>query len=144
MFNFWSPPSVLHMCLLLAAEFAACFDFFFPNSCDVRLKVITGCLHFEILLWAIGGNWNLWGSCIPCLALPEISEYLQHAFINVLFVFRVPNRPVINTPIVSATVYTEDQELPQQLQSPVTLKYRLFVTEERTKPLCVFWNHTLA
>ncbi|XP_032895639.1 cadherin EGF LAG seven-pass G-type receptor 1 isoform X2 [Amblyraja radiata] len=57
---------------------------------------------------------------------------------------RVPNRPVINTPIVSATVYIEDQELPQQLQSPVTLKYRLFVTEERTKPLCVFWNHTLA
>ncbi|XP_043569630.1 cadherin EGF LAG seven-pass G-type receptor 1 isoform X1 [Chiloscyllium plagiosum] len=57
---------------------------------------------------------------------------------------RVPNRPVINTPIVSATVYTNDHPLPQQLESPVTLKYRLFVTEERTKPLCVFWNHTLA
>ncbi|XP_062928641.1 cadherin EGF LAG seven-pass G-type receptor 1 isoform X2 [Mobula hypostoma] len=56
---------------------------------------------------------------------------------------RVPNRPVINTPIVSATVYTEDQNLPQQLESPITLNYRLFVTEERTKPLCVFWNHTL-
>eukprot|EP00061_Rhincodon_typus_P014672 g41849.t1 len=56
----------------------------------------------------------------------------------------VPNRPVINTPIVSATVYTNDQPLPQQLESPVTLKYRLFVTEERTKPVCVFWNHTLA
>ncbi|XP_060698850.1 cadherin EGF LAG seven-pass G-type receptor 1 isoform X1 [Hemiscyllium ocellatum] len=57
---------------------------------------------------------------------------------------RVPNRPVINTPIVSATVYTNDHPLPQLLESPVTLKYRLFVTEERTKPVCVFWNHTLA
>uniref|UniRef100_A0A4W3HTH2 Cadherin EGF LAG seven-pass G-type receptor 1 n=1 Tax=Callorhinchus milii TaxID=7868 RepID=A0A4W3HTH2_CALMI len=50
---------------------------------------------------------------------------------------RVPNRPVINTPIISATVYTEDQLLPPQLEKPITLNYRLFVTEERSKPLCV-------
>ncbi|KAJ8262011.1 hypothetical protein GJAV_G00161080 [Gymnothorax javanicus] len=57
---------------------------------------------------------------------------------------RVPTRPVINTPIVSATVYSEEGSLPTPLKNPITLDYRLLETEERTKPVCVFWNHSIA
>lgn len=57
---------------------------------------------------------------------------------------RLPNRPVINTAIVSATVHTEDAPLPTVLDPPITLQYTLLETEERTKPVCVFWNHSIA
>lgn len=58
--------------------------------------------------------------------------------------FRLPNRPVINTAIVSATVHNEGPPLPPTLDPPITLEYTLLETEERTKPVCVFWNHSLA
>lgn len=58
--------------------------------------------------------------------------------------FRLPNRPVINTAIVSATVHSEGPPLPPTLDPPITLEYTLLETEERTKPVCVFWNHSLA
>ncbi|XP_056311409.1 cadherin EGF LAG seven-pass G-type receptor 1 isoform X2 [Danio aesculapii] len=57
---------------------------------------------------------------------------------------RVPNRPVINTPIVSATVYSEGQPFHIPLERPITLDYNLLETEERTKPVCVFWNHSIS
>uniref|UniRef100_A0A4W6E713 Cadherin EGF LAG seven-pass G-type receptor 1a n=1 Tax=Lates calcarifer TaxID=8187 RepID=A0A4W6E713_LATCA len=56
---------------------------------------------------------------------------------------RLPNRPVINTAIVSATVHTEGPPLPPILDPPITLEYTLLETEERTKPVCVFWNHSI-
>ncbi|CAL8242134.1 unnamed protein product [Merluccius merluccius] len=56
---------------------------------------------------------------------------------------RIPNRPVINTAIVSATLHSEGPPLPLPLDPPLTLKLRLLETEERTKPVCVFWNHSL-
>lgn len=57
---------------------------------------------------------------------------------------RLPNRPVINTAIVSTTVHSEGPPLPPVLDPPITLEYTLLETEERTKPVCVFWNHSLA
>ncbi|XP_038612021.1 cadherin EGF LAG seven-pass G-type receptor 1 [Tachyglossus aculeatus] len=56
---------------------------------------------------------------------------------------RLPTRPVINTPIVSTMVHHEDPPLASQLERPITLEYSLLETEERTKPLCVFWNHSM-
>uniref|UniRef100_A0A3Q3J3E4 Cadherin EGF LAG seven-pass G-type receptor 1 n=1 Tax=Monopterus albus TaxID=43700 RepID=A0A3Q3J3E4_MONAL len=56
---------------------------------------------------------------------------------------RVPNRPVINTAIVSTTVHSEGPPPPPILDPPITLKYTLLETEERTKPVCVFWNHSI-
>ncbi|KAM9311041.1 cadherin EGF LAG seven-pass G-type receptor 1 [Gastrophryne carolinensis] len=56
---------------------------------------------------------------------------------------RVPNRPIINTPIVSATVHNEGEPLPSQLDTPIILEYTMLETEERTKPVCVFWNHSI-
>lgn len=58
--------------------------------------------------------------------------------------FRLPNRPVINTAIVSATVHREGQPLPHILDPPITLEYTLLETEERTKPVCVYWDHSIA
>uniref|UniRef100_A0A6Q2XMX3 Cadherin EGF LAG seven-pass G-type receptor 1 n=1 Tax=Esox lucius TaxID=8010 RepID=A0A6Q2XMX3_ESOLU len=56
---------------------------------------------------------------------------------------RLPNRPVINTPIVSTVVYSEASPLLSPLDPPITLEYTLLETEERTKPVCVFWNHSI-
>ncbi|XP_060248873.1 cadherin EGF LAG seven-pass G-type receptor 2 isoform X3 [Meriones unguiculatus] len=56
---------------------------------------------------------------------------------------RVPKRPVINTPVVSISVHDEEELLPRALDKPVTVQFRLLETEERTKPICVFWNHSL-
>ncbi|XP_015253021.1 PREDICTED: cadherin EGF LAG seven-pass G-type receptor 1 isoform X2 [Cyprinodon variegatus] len=55
---------------------------------------------------------------------------------------RVPNRPVINTAIVSATVHSEGPPFPSVLDPPITLEYTLLETEERTKPVCVYWDHS--
>ncbi|XP_066111220.1 cadherin EGF LAG seven-pass G-type receptor 1 isoform X2 [Saccopteryx bilineata] len=56
---------------------------------------------------------------------------------------RLPNRPVINTPVVSAVVYSEGASLPSRPERPVLVEFALLETEERTKPVCVFWNHSI-
>ncbi|XP_066489731.1 cadherin EGF LAG seven-pass G-type receptor 1 [Tiliqua scincoides] len=57
---------------------------------------------------------------------------------------RLPNRPIINTPVISAIIYREGEPLPNPLESPITLEHVMVETEERTKPVCVFWNHSIA
>uniref|UniRef100_A0AAZ3P5L6 Cadherin EGF LAG seven-pass G-type receptor 1 n=1 Tax=Oncorhynchus tshawytscha TaxID=74940 RepID=A0AAZ3P5L6_ONCTS len=57
---------------------------------------------------------------------------------------RLPNRPIINTPIVSTVVHSERVPFTIPLAQPITLEYRLLETEERTKPVCVYWNHSIA
>ncbi|XP_069442287.1 cadherin EGF LAG seven-pass G-type receptor 1 isoform X1 [Ovis canadensis] len=56
---------------------------------------------------------------------------------------RLPNRPVINTPVVSTVVYSEGALLPSPLERPVLVEFALLETEERTKPVCVSWNHSI-
>ncbi|XP_039393669.1 cadherin EGF LAG seven-pass G-type receptor 2 isoform X2 [Mauremys reevesii] len=56
---------------------------------------------------------------------------------------RVPKRPVINTPVVSISVHAEEQRGPRALEKPVTVQFRLLEMEERSKPICVFWNHSM-
>ncbi|KAM6398895.1 cadherin EGF LAG seven-pass G-type receptor 2 [Rhynochetos jubatus] len=56
---------------------------------------------------------------------------------------RVPKRPVINTPVVSISVHTGGARAPRALAKPITLQFRLLETQERSKPICVFWNHSL-
>ncbi|XP_061583050.1 cadherin EGF LAG seven-pass G-type receptor 2 isoform X2 [Cololabis saira] len=56
---------------------------------------------------------------------------------------RVPKRPIINTPVVSITVHDNDELLQHPLDKPITVQFRLVTTEERSKPICVFWNHTI-
>uniref|UniRef100_A0A8C9VXN4 Cadherin, EGF LAG seven-pass G-type receptor 2 n=1 Tax=Scleropages formosus TaxID=113540 RepID=A0A8C9VXN4_SCLFO len=66
---------------------------------------------------------------------------------------RVPKRPVINTPVVSVTVHEEKGEQEQQEEQEeshthtpqrlLTVHFRLLRTDERSKPICVFWNHSI-
>uniref|UniRef100_A0A1A8GL00 Cadherin EGF LAG seven-pass G-type receptor 2 n=1 Tax=Nothobranchius korthausae TaxID=1143690 RepID=A0A1A8GL00_9TELE len=56
---------------------------------------------------------------------------------------RLPKRPVINTPVVSITVHDNEELLQHALDKPITVQFRLVTTEERSKPICVFWNHTI-
>ncbi|KAM8915162.1 cadherin EGF LAG seven-pass G-type receptor 2 isoform 1-T1 [Spinachia spinachia] len=56
---------------------------------------------------------------------------------------RVPKRPVINTPVVSITVHDNDELLQHALDKPITVQFRLVTTEERSKPICVFWDHNI-
>ncbi|XP_069046547.1 cadherin EGF LAG seven-pass G-type receptor 2 isoform X2 [Lepisosteus oculatus] len=56
---------------------------------------------------------------------------------------RVPKRPVINTPVVSITVHDNEELLQRPLDKPITVQFRLVHTEERSKPICVFWNHSI-
>uniref|UniRef100_A0A8B9NJE3 Cadherin EGF LAG seven-pass G-type receptor 2 n=1 Tax=Accipiter nisus TaxID=211598 RepID=A0A8B9NJE3_9AVES len=57
---------------------------------------------------------------------------------------RVPKRPIINTPVVSISVHAGGARAPRALAKPITLQFRLLETQERSKPICVFWNHSLA
>ncbi|KAG8517967.1 Cadherin EGF LAG seven-pass G-type receptor 1 [Galemys pyrenaicus] len=57
---------------------------------------------------------------------------------------RLPARPVINTPVVSAVVYSEGAPLPGPPEQPVLVEFALLETEERSKPVCVVWNHSIS
>uniref|UniRef100_A0A672SFX6 Cadherin EGF LAG seven-pass G-type receptor 1-like n=1 Tax=Sinocyclocheilus grahami TaxID=75366 RepID=A0A672SFX6_SINGR len=56
---------------------------------------------------------------------------------------RLPTRPVINSPVVSVVVHRDGEPPPTPLQRPITLNFRLLETHERTKPVCVYWNHSI-
>ncbi|KAJ8258826.1 hypothetical protein COCON_G00178380 [Conger conger] len=56
---------------------------------------------------------------------------------------RVPKRPVINTPVVSITVHDNEELLQHALEKPITVQFRLVHSEDRSKPICVFWNHSI-
>ncbi|KAM8976686.1 cadherin EGF LAG seven-pass G-type receptor 2 [Pelodytes ibericus] len=53
---------------------------------------------------------------------------------------RVPKRPVINSPVVSINIHEADGGA---LHQPVTVQFRLRETQDRSKPICVHWNHSL-
>lgn len=68
----------------------------------------------------------------------------HHSCPLVLFLcYRLPNRPVINTPVVSVLLHSEGAPLSRPLERPVLVEFALLETEERTKPVCVSWNHSL-
>uniref|UniRef100_A0A8C3EH97 Cadherin EGF LAG seven-pass G-type receptor 2 n=1 Tax=Corvus moneduloides TaxID=1196302 RepID=A0A8C3EH97_CORMO len=87
------------------------------------------------------GTWARWGHvCAWGHALGSLTPVPP----------RVPKRPVINTPVVSISVHAGGAGgvggtgTPRALAKPVTLQFRLLETQERSKPICVFWNHSLA
>uniref|UniRef100_A0A8C3DKU9 Cadherin EGF LAG seven-pass G-type receptor 1 n=1 Tax=Corvus moneduloides TaxID=1196302 RepID=A0A8C3DKU9_CORMO len=56
---------------------------------------------------------------------------------------RLPNRPIINTPVVSTAIHSDGEIPPNLVEKPVIVEYAMLETEERTKPVCVFWNHSI-
>uniref|UniRef100_A0A667YJH3 Cadherin EGF LAG seven-pass G-type receptor 2 n=1 Tax=Myripristis murdjan TaxID=586833 RepID=A0A667YJH3_9TELE len=53
---------------------------------------------------------------------------------------RLPSRPVINSPVVSAVLHSE---APPPAGLTLTLQLPLLESQERARPLCVCWNHSL-
>ncbi|KAJ7422124.1 hypothetical protein WISP_39467 [Willisornis vidua] len=56
---------------------------------------------------------------------------------------RLPNRPIINTPVVSTAIHSDGEFPPNLVEKPIIVEYTMLETEERTKPVCVFWNHSI-
>ncbi|XP_054703500.1 cadherin EGF LAG seven-pass G-type receptor 1 isoform X4 [Grus americana] len=56
---------------------------------------------------------------------------------------RLPNRPIINTPVVSTALHSDGELPPNLVEKPIIVEYSMLETEERTKPVCVFWNHSI-
>uniref|UniRef100_A0A8B9ZKR2 Cadherin EGF LAG seven-pass G-type receptor 2 n=1 Tax=Anas platyrhynchos TaxID=8839 RepID=A0A8B9ZKR2_ANAPL len=79
---------------------------------------------------ACGCCMDLWGCGVGPMALTALCR-------------RVPKRPIINTPVVSISVHAAAGRAPRALEKPITLQFRLLETQERSKPICVFWNHSL-
>lgn len=55
---------------------------------------------------------------------------------------RLPRHPVLNSPVVSVSVYNNQTFVDGFLDTPVLLEFRLLETSNRSKPLCVQWNHS--
>uniref|UniRef100_A0A8C3XFV5 Cadherin EGF LAG seven-pass G-type receptor 1 n=1 Tax=Cyanoderma ruficeps TaxID=181631 RepID=A0A8C3XFV5_9PASS len=56
---------------------------------------------------------------------------------------RLPNRPIINTPVVSTAIHSDGGFPPNLVEKPIIVEYAMLETQERTKPVCVFWNHSI-
>uniref|UniRef100_A0A8C5FWR0 Cadherin EGF LAG seven-pass G-type receptor 1 n=1 Tax=Gadus morhua TaxID=8049 RepID=A0A8C5FWR0_GADMO len=66
---------------------------------------------------------------------------------------RLPSRPVINSAVLTTAVYKEVQPVTSDLDGtsdlavtsglPVTLWFHLLYSEDRSKPTCVSWNHSV-
>eukprot|EP00062_Callorhinchus_milii_P006047 gi/632946186/ref/XP_007888434.1/ PREDICTED: cadherin EGF LAG seven-pass G-type receptor 3 [Callorhinchus milii] len=55
---------------------------------------------------------------------------------------RLPKHPVMNSPIVTISIFSNNTFLQGVLDSPLTLEFRLLETVNRSKPVCVQWNHS--
>uniref|UniRef100_A0A673ANW1 Cadherin, EGF LAG seven-pass G-type receptor 3 n=1 Tax=Sphaeramia orbicularis TaxID=375764 RepID=A0A673ANW1_9TELE len=54
----------------------------------------------------------------------------------------LPRHPVMNSPVVSISVYNNQTFVGGHLDQPILLEFRLLETSNRSKPLCVQWNHS--
>ncbi|XP_013857210.1 cadherin EGF LAG seven-pass G-type receptor 3 isoform X3 [Austrofundulus limnaeus] len=55
---------------------------------------------------------------------------------------RLPRHPVMNSPVVTVSVYNNQTFVGGHLDPPITLEFKLLETANRSKPLCVQWNHS--
>ncbi|XP_073325627.1 cadherin EGF LAG seven-pass G-type receptor 3 [Pagrus major] len=55
---------------------------------------------------------------------------------------RLPRHPVMNSPVVSISVYNNQTFVSGHLDQPILLEFKLLETANRSKPLCVQWNHS--
>ncbi|XP_063282292.1 cadherin EGF LAG seven-pass G-type receptor 3 isoform X2 [Pelobates fuscus] len=56
--------------------------------------------------------------------------------------FRLPKNPIMNSPIVSVSALRDQSFIRGSLDGPLILEFRLLVTVNRSKPLCVQWNQS--
>uniref|UniRef100_A0A671YU77 Cadherin EGF LAG seven-pass G-type receptor 3 n=1 Tax=Sparus aurata TaxID=8175 RepID=A0A671YU77_SPAAU len=55
---------------------------------------------------------------------------------------RLPRHPVMNSPVVSISVYNNQTFVRGHLDQPILLEFKLLETANRSKPLCVQWNYS--
>ncbi|XP_050926939.1 LOW QUALITY PROTEIN: cadherin EGF LAG seven-pass G-type receptor 3 [Lates calcarifer] len=55
---------------------------------------------------------------------------------------RLPRHPVMNSPVVTISVYNNQTFVEGHLDQPILLEFKLLETANRSKPLCVQWNHS--
>ncbi|XP_061592705.1 cadherin EGF LAG seven-pass G-type receptor 3 isoform X2 [Cololabis saira] len=55
---------------------------------------------------------------------------------------RLPRHPVMNSPVVTVSVYNNQTFVSGHLDQPIQLEFKLLETANRSKPLCVQWNHS--
>uniref|UniRef100_A0A3Q2XYG8 Cadherin EGF LAG seven-pass G-type receptor 3 n=1 Tax=Hippocampus comes TaxID=109280 RepID=A0A3Q2XYG8_HIPCM len=55
---------------------------------------------------------------------------------------RLPRHPVMNSPVVTISVYNNQTFVGGHLDQPIQLEFKLLETANRSKPLCVQWNHS--
>ncbi|KAM9350321.1 cadherin EGF LAG seven-pass G-type receptor 3 [Symphorus nematophorus] len=55
---------------------------------------------------------------------------------------RLPRHPVMNSPVVSISVFNNQTFVGGHLDQPILLEFKLLETSNRSKPLCVQWNHS--
>ncbi|XP_038149789.1 cadherin EGF LAG seven-pass G-type receptor 3 isoform X2 [Cyprinodon tularosa] len=55
---------------------------------------------------------------------------------------RLPRHPVMNSPVVTISVYNNQTFVGGHLDQPILLEFKLLETANRSKPLCVQWNHS--
>lgn len=53
---------------------------------------------------------------------------------------RLPQNPVMNSPVVSVAVFHGHNFLRGVLESPISLEFRLLQTANRSKAICVQWD----
>uniref|UniRef100_A0A672V4S3 Cadherin EGF LAG seven-pass G-type receptor 3 n=1 Tax=Strigops habroptila TaxID=2489341 RepID=A0A672V4S3_STRHB len=68
--------------------------------------------------------------------------YLNPVGVNSVAPCRLPKNPVMNSPIVSVSVFSNHTFLRGPLDTPLVLEFHLLETANRSKPLCVQWNHS--
>uniref|UniRef100_A0A8C6MFJ0 Cadherin EGF LAG seven-pass G-type receptor 3 n=1 Tax=Nothobranchius furzeri TaxID=105023 RepID=A0A8C6MFJ0_NOTFU len=55
---------------------------------------------------------------------------------------RLPRHPVMNSPVVTVAIYSNQTFVDGHLDQPIQLEFKLLETANRSKPLCVQWNHS--
>ncbi|KAG7519448.1 cadherin EGF LAG seven-pass G-type receptor 3 isoform X2 [Solea senegalensis] len=55
---------------------------------------------------------------------------------------RLPRHPVMNSPVVTVSVYNNQTFVGGHLDQPILLEFKLLETTNRSKPLCVQWNYS--
>ncbi|XP_068997688.1 cadherin EGF LAG seven-pass G-type receptor 3 isoform X2 [Embiotoca jacksoni] len=55
---------------------------------------------------------------------------------------RLPRHPVMNSPVVTLSIYNNQTFVGGHLDQPILLEFKLLETANRSKPLCVQWNHS--
>lgn len=100
----------------------------------------------QILLPTLLSDWKRLGIFyFQNLSTEQISALHFNVQITVQFFSfcRLPNRPIINTPVVSTAIHSDGELPPNLVEKPIIVEYAMLETEERTKPVCVFWNHSI-